>query len=110
MPPSRYQTFTSERFRDFLTDARKHYDFIVIDTPPVLAVPDARVIGPLADVILYVVHWDRTTQRQVRQGLHSFATVNVPVTGLVLSQINQKRQKGYGYGDGYGSYAKGYYE
>ena len=102
--------FTSEAFQKFLEDARKIYDFIVIDTPPVLAVPDARVIGPLADVVLYVVHWDRTTQRQVRQGLNAFATVNVPVTGLILSQINQKRQKSYGYGDGYGAYAKGYYK
>jgi len=102
--------FTSDAFQDFLRQAREIYDFIIIDTPPVLAVPDARVIGPLADVILYVVHWDSTTQRQVRQGLHAFATVNVPVTGLVLSQINQKRQKSYGYGDGYGAYAKGYYK
>ncbi len=102
--------FTSDAFQDFMREAREVYDFIIIDTPPVLAVPDARVIGPLADVVLYVVHWDSTTQRQVRQGLHAFATVNVPVTGLVLSQINQKRQKSYGYGDGYGAYAKGYYK
>jgi len=102
--------FTSNAFQSFLEEAREAYDFIIIDTPPVLAVPDARVIGPLADVVLYVVHWDSTTQRQVRQGLHAFATVNVPVTGLVLSQINQKRQKSYGYGDGYGAYAKGYYK
>ena len=101
--------FTSEAFEDFLEAARKAYDFIVIDTPPVLAVPDARVIGPLADVVLYVVHWDRTTQRQVRQGLHAFATVNVPVTGLILNQIDARRQRAYGYGDGYGAYAKGYY-
>jgi len=102
--------FTSGNFQSFLDVARKSYDFIVIDTPPVLAVPDARVMGPLMDVVLYVVHWDSTTQRQVRQGLHAFATVNVPVTGLILSQIDQRRQKSYGYGDGYGTYAKGYYE
>ncbi|MEM7188425.1 MAG: polysaccharide biosynthesis tyrosine autokinase [Pseudomonadota bacterium] len=102
--------FSSDAFRQFLDVARKSYDFIIIDTPPVLAVPDARVIGPMVDVVLYIVHWDRTTKRQVRQGLHAFATVNVPVNGLVLSQINQTRQKSYGYGDGYGTYAKGYYQ
>ena len=101
--------FTSQLFQKFMETVRKEYDFIVIDTPPVLAVPDARIIGPMADVVLYCVHWDSTTQRQVRKGLHAFATVNVPVTGLVLSQVNQRRLKGYGYDDGYGAYAKGYH-
>jgi len=101
--------FTSDAFQDFLRETRETYDFIIIDTPPVLAVPDARIIGPMADVVLYCVHWDSTTQRQVRKGLHAFATVNVPVTGLVLSQVNQRRLKGYGYDDGYGAYAKGYH-
>jgi len=101
--------FTSEQFRGFLERVRRDYDFVVIDTPPVLVVPDARVIGPLCDFVLYVVHWDRTTQRQVRQGLKAFATVNVPVNGLALSQVDRRRQKSYGYGDGYGSYGKRYY-
>ena len=46
--------------------------------------------------------------RQVRQGLHAFGTVNVEVTGLVLSQIDHRRMQGYG--DDYTAYSKGYYE
>ena len=101
--------FTSDKFRAFVTDLRARYDYIVIDTPPVLVVPDARVIGSLSDFVLYVVHWDRTTQRQIRQGLKSFATANVTVNGLALTQVDQRRLKSYGYGDGYGSYSNGYY-
>ncbi|MEM0991145.1 MAG: polysaccharide biosynthesis tyrosine autokinase [Pseudomonadota bacterium] len=98
--------FAGSAFRDFLDKIRDRYDVIIIDTPPVLAVPDARMIGALADMVLYVVRWDETSKRQVSQGLHAFASANVSVNGLVLSQVDRGRQKAYGYGDGV---AKGYY-
>jgi len=105
--------FSSESFEEFMEDARRVYDYIVIDTPPVLIVPDARIIGRHVDATLYTVKWDHTTKRQVVEGLKSFATVDVPVAGLVLGQINAKGMKRYGYGDGYGAYGKygaGYYD
>ena len=43
-----------------------------------------------------VVHWDKTPRSVVDQGLYELATVNVPVTGLVLSQIDSKGLRRYG--------------
>lgn len=97
--------FSSEKFRAFLNDLRKKYDYIIIDTPPVLAVPDARVIGPLVDRILYTVKWDSTSHRMVREGLKSFESVNLQVAGLVLGQISPQGMKKYGYGNSYGAYS-----
>jgi len=106
--------FSSQRFAQFMAWARDEYDYIIIDTPPVLVVPDARVIGQLADVVVYVVHWNSTPRVQVRQGIDSFAMVNVPVTGLVLSQIEPRGLRKYGYGSTYGygryQYSKAYYD
>lgn len=96
--------FSSPAFVQFIAEMRGIYDYIVIDTPPVLAVPDARIIGKLVDAVIYTVRWDHTTRRQVTQGLDSFRKAKVPVTGLVLSQIDPKGQKRYGYGDTVGSY------
>lgn len=96
--------FSSEAFRTFLKDMRAQYDYIVIDTPPVLAVPDARIIGKLVDATIYTVRWDFTKKRQVAEGLKSLKNVNVKVTGLVLGQIDPKGMKKYGYGESYGSY------
>lgn len=96
--------FSSERFRDFLKDARTKYDYIIIDTPPVNVVPDARVIGQSVDAVIYAVKWDSTTHRNVQDGLKALESVNIRVAGLVLSQINIRGMKLYGYGDTYGSY------
>lgn len=105
--------FSSERFQDFMNELRARYDFIIVDTPPVLVVPDARVVGQAADAIIFAVAWDRTTRNQVAEALRQFATVNVRVTGLALSQISPKGMKRYGYGGRYGAYSgygKAYYD
>lgn len=105
--------FSSDAFKNFLALARQQYDYIIIDTPPVLVVPDARVIGQSVDAILYTVRWDSTTKRQVSQGIKSFASVGLRITGLVLGQISPRGMKRYGYGGdygAYGSYGRGYYD
>ncbi|WP_166418805.1 GumC family protein [Cochlodiniinecator piscidefendens] len=96
--------FSSQKFKDFLEEARKVYDYIIIDTPPVLVVPDARVIGQAGDALLFVVKWDQTSKVQVDEALRMLDTVNLDVTGLVMSQVNAKGMKRYGYAGQYGAY------
>lgn len=105
--------FASDKFKTFLSETRDAYDYIIIDTPPVLVVPDARVIGQLCDAIMFTVKWDSTSKSQVQAALKELHAVNLSVSGLVLSQIDPKGMKRYGYGDGhgaYGSYGGGYYD
>lgn len=108
--------FSSDRFQEFMTYVRKIYDVVIIDTPPVLVVPDARVIGQSADAIIYTVKWDKTAKAQVDEGIRQFATANLKITGFALSQIDPNGMKKYGYGgkySAYGAYAKygkGYYD
>ena len=101
--------FSSKRFADLLKELRGKYDRIILDTPPVLAVPDARVMGQSVDTIIYAVKWDSTTHRQVVDGLKSLEAVNLRVAGLTLGQIDKRGMKRYGYGASYGNY-QGYYE
>lgn len=104
--------FASEKFGTLIAELRQRYDFILIDTPPVLAVPDARVIAPQADCVLYVVQWNSTTRTQVRQGLDMFSSVGLKVAGLVLSKVDPMQMKRYGYGGqyGYDAYRSKYYD
>ncbi|MEN8887602.1 MAG: polysaccharide biosynthesis tyrosine autokinase [Celeribacter marinus] len=105
--------FSSDKFIAFLRLARDTYDYIIIDTPPVLVVPDARVIGQHCDAIMYTVKWDSTTKVQLLAALRELAAVNLKPTGLVLSQVDPKGMKKYGYGEAYGAYSSyggGYYD
>ena len=97
----------------FLKQIRSYYDVILIDTPPVLVVPDARVIGHMVDAVIYSVHWNRTARAQLLEGLNALSSVDIHVSGLSLSQIDLKQAQSYyggkyGYG-GYYGYGKGYY-
>lgn len=105
--------FSSKKFAEFVEEVRKAYDFVIIDTPPVLVVPDARVIGQHCDAIIYSVKWDSTQKSQVIAGLNELRAVNLNIAGLVLAQINPRGMKRYGYGGNYGAYStygKGYYD
>jgi capsular exopolysaccharide synthesis family protein len=103
--------FSSLKFQELLNELRAHYDHIIVDTPPLLIVPDARVIGQYVDSIVMSAAWNRTHPQQIRDALTMLSSVGLESSGFVLSQFDEKavQKYGYGYTDGYGSYGKGYY-
>lgn len=104
--------YSSDRFGEMLAEMRQEYDIIILDTPPVLVVPDARVAARHVDAVVFSVRWDSTQKQQVSAAIDMFTTVGVKVTGLVLSQVDPKGLKRYGYGQygGYGGNYGGYYQ
>ncbi|MBB5721227.1 capsular exopolysaccharide synthesis family protein [Loktanella ponticola] len=97
--------FSSNRFKEFIAAQRENYDTIIIDTPPVLIVPDSRIIAQVADATLFSVKWDSTSRPQVDESLRLIQNANQKVTGLILSQVDAAGMKKYGYGGSYGAYA-----
>lgn len=100
--------FSSDKFKALIAEARDKYDTIIIDTPPVLVVPDARIIAQVADAVLFTVLWDKTPKEQVEESMRMFHNANQRITGLVLGQISAKRMKQYGHG-AYAGYGDEYY-
>lgn len=94
---------SSSHMAENLKALRAHFDFIVLDAPPILAVSDAKVIGLMADKMLYVVKWDGTPRALVQSGLKETVEAGIDLAGTVLSQVNVKKHSKYGYGD-YGYY------
>lgn len=93
--------FASKSFETMLSDLRDRYDLIVIDTPPVLVVPDSRLLAQHADMLIYVVRWNMTAPDQVTAGMQMFGSINHSIDGFVLNQINAKGMRQYGYGGEY---------
>lgn len=87
----------SDGFANLLLRLREIFDYIVIDTPPLLEASEARVIGARADASVYVVKWNSTTKTQMLQGVDMLSEVNVRVDGVVLNQVDGRKLKSYGY-------------
>ncbi|MCZ0963677.1 polysaccharide biosynthesis tyrosine autokinase [Paracoccus benzoatiresistens] len=95
--------FSSPRFAELIAEARAQYDIVLIDTPPVLVVPDSKIIAQQTDGVVFVTRWDSTTREQVAESLSQLKNVRVNLLGLVLTQVDPAGLKRYGY-DAYGAY------
>lgn len=97
--PSPLERLASRRMASFLESVRHRYDLVIVDTPPIMAVADAGPLAKIADAVLFVVRWGHTPRETVKAALRRLAIVDVEVTGIVLSQVDLRRQATYGYGD-----------
>ena len=72
---------------------------MIMDTPPVLGLPDVKALSPAADAILFVVHWDRTRRDAVGGRAEAARRRIREVSGVVLNQVDMKKHASYAYGD-----------
>ncbi|HXY59941.1 MAG TPA: polysaccharide biosynthesis tyrosine autokinase [Methylocystis sp.] len=99
----------SERLKHTLEQLRDAYDYIVIDSPPVEPVIDAKVLSALVDKIVYAVRWQSTRRELVGANLEFFAR-NHKLAGLALTIVDEAKAPRYGaYAHYTGYYYKKYY-
>ena len=91
--------FTSQRMRKIVEILKQKYDYILFDTPPVMAVADARVIGQILDKSIFVVRWDKTPRKVARASIDLLTKGGTQIAGIVLQQVDLKRYGKLGYGD-----------
>ncbi len=84
--------------------ARLHYDVVLIDTPPMLQIPDARVVGRLADKVILVVRANKTSRNSMMAAVQRFEQDGTSVMGTILNDWNPKKSPNgyYGYYRRYG--------
>lgn len=103
VPPNPTELLHTSRFSEFLERVRDLYDTVIFDSPPLLPVADAMVLGQKLDGALVVVRSGRTSRHALRHALRRLESVEADILGLVLnSESRRKGGKGYGYGYGYG--------
>ncbi|UUL82394.1 GumC family protein [Sphingomonas qomolangmaensis] len=93
-------------------ELRSNYDIIIVDTAPILAVADGRILATAADRVLLISKWKKTSKRAVEAASAMLIDANAKVTGLALAQVNIKKYASTGDGDVYAYTQKfrGYYQ
>lgn len=87
---------SSKRFEELLDDARKQYDYVILDTPPVEAFADASVIASRVDGTVIIARSDYTDKREIAHAVSQLQSAGANLLGVVLNDIDTK-SGGYGY-------------
>lgn len=78
----------SARMSEFLTRARKEFDYVLIDTPPTALFSDARIIGRLSDSVILVIRAEKTSRRELNAAYLQFIADGSHVLGTILNRWN----------------------
>lgn len=104
--------FGTPQFDELMAALRNEYDVIVVDTSPVLAVIDVRLLLPYIDALGVLARWRQTPIRAIRAAIHQIEMVGGEVSGVAMSLVDVNAQVHGNYGDASQYYAemKEYYE
>ena len=101
IPPNPAELLGSPKFVDFIGALEDHFDWVVLDTPPVLVVADSMIVGNKATGVVFVVGADQTSRHAARNAVEQLTGTNANVLGSVLNRANIHRHSHY-----YSSYYK----
>ncbi|GIU02695.1 polysaccharide biosynthesis tyrosine autokinase [Shewanella sp. KT0246] len=98
IPPNPSELLMHARFTEFMQWANDNYDFVIMDTPPVLAVTDAAIIAKQSGTTLMVVRFDQNPAKEVEVAANRFEQSGIKVAGTILNMVEQSGSSYYNYG------------
>lgn len=105
VPPNPSELLMHPRFKALLDWAAEHYDFVIVDTPPILAVTDAAIVGQHVGASLLVARFAKTAVKEVEVAIRRFEQNGVAIKGILLNAVEKKASSYYG---NYGYYQYSY--
>lgn len=105
-PPNPSEIVSSKRMAFLIETLKNMYDFIIIDTPPVMPATDALLMAPIVDGTILVLKSGNTDRKIVQDVIEQFSAAKQPIIGIVLNQVDMKREGYYRY---YQKYYSSYY-
>ena len=95
IPPNPAELLGSARFREFLTSLKQHFDWILVDTPPVMAVTDAALVAHRASGVVFVVGAEMTSHHAARRALDQLEHAGAKFVGAVLNRVDLEKNAYY---------------
>jgi capsular exopolysaccharide synthesis family protein len=92
IPPNPAELVSSEKMKEMLRILSQRYDHILIDSPPLMHVTDPVIISTLVDGVILVVHGGKSTREVVKRARQDLASVGAKVFGVVLNNLDLKRE------------------
>lgn len=110
VPPNPAELLGSKHFTKLLEEAKKAYDYVIIDTPPLGSVIDAAIVAQAAGSVAIVVEEGTTSYKFVRVVKDQLEKADCNILGVILNKAEQKKGKYYNsyYGGYYNSYNNDY--
>ncbi|CAN0567468.1 unnamed protein product [Ectocarpus sp. 12 AP-2014] len=103
-PPNPSELLMQARFTEFLDYLSQNFDLVIVDTPPILAVTDAAIIGKQCGTTLMVVRFGMNTPKEIQIAETRLANGGVTLKGTILNAMEKRAATAYGY-YGYYNYA-----
>ena len=104
IPANPAELLNGEQFASILKTLGDKYDMLVIDSPPVAPVTDARILGARCDLTLLVLRAEKSTRAGSEHARNSLLSVGATIPGILVNDVPRNRN-GYGYYAGYGGYS-----
>ncbi|SNY15735.1 tyrosine-protein kinase Etk/Wzc [Pseudomonas sp. LAMO17WK12:I6] len=103
VPPNPSELLMHANFRDLLAELSQRYDVVIIDTPPLLAVTDAAIVGREAGISLIVTRFAVNPAKEIEATIRRFAQNGIELKGAVFNGVEKRAASYYGNGS-YGYY------
>ncbi|MDZ4299101.1 MAG: polysaccharide biosynthesis tyrosine autokinase [Moraxellaceae bacterium] len=97
LPPNPSELLLHPRFEAFLKDVSQRYDYVLVDSPPVMAVTDAAIIGRVAGATLLLARFAVTPLRELEHSAKRLQQAGVAVKGVLLNRVEASTGYSYGY-------------
>ncbi|WP_370203439.1 polysaccharide biosynthesis tyrosine autokinase [Alloalcanivorax venustensis] len=97
IPPNPSELLMHSRFKALMERLSAEYDLVLVDTPPILAVTDAAIIGQQAGTSLIVARYGMNSAKEVDVSVHRFEQNRVEIKGAILNAIERRASNEYGY-------------
>lgn len=94
-PPNPSELLGSRNMKNFLERVKEDYDFVLIDTPPILPVTDASILASLVDGVIMVAGYGQTTIELISKAKAQLDNVNAKILGVILNQVPNSKYSGH---------------